>query len=242
MAVSQYAINALAALKYFKAIILHTYMSEKSIFTGEKAYLEKSFLEELSLKVWTTKGARFQADQRLRAKARMSGISMSIFSAYLIIASLISVYVDSHAAMNFQLINYFVTALSIILLVLSQYENSQDYKLRAEKLHQCGLDISELYNEIRIYKTLVPSPSDEITKEFCTDVAARYQATLSRYENHMPIDYAMFKTTQLHYFDKLSTNEIKWIKIKLWWIVNGWYTVLLVATPAMFIGLSFVNF
>lgn len=51
-------------------------MSEKSIFTGEKAYLEKSFLEELSLKVWTTKGARFQADQRLRAKARMSSISI----------------------------------------------------------------------------------------------------------------------------------------------------------------------
>lgn len=217
-------------------------MPEKSIFTGEKAYLEKSFLEELSLKVWTTKGARFQADQRLRARARMSGISMSVFSAYLIIASLISVYVGSHATMNFQLINYFVTALSIILLVLSQYESAQDYKLRAEKLHQCGLDVSELYNEIRIYKTLVPSPSDEMTKAFCGDVASRYQAILSKYENHMPIDYAMFKTTQPHYFDKLKPEDIKRIKSKLWWIVNGWYTILLIGTPLIFIGLSLIKF
>lgn len=81
-------------------------MAEKSIFTGSKVYLEKSFLEELAYKVWTTKGARFKADERLRDKARMSSISMSIFSAYLIIAGLISVYVGSHASMNFQLINY----------------------------------------------------------------------------------------------------------------------------------------
>jgi len=168
-------------------------MSNRSIFTGEKSYLEKSFLEELSLKVWTTKGARFQADQRLKAKARMSNISMSIFSAYLIIASLISVYVGSHNAANFQLINYFVTALSIILLVLSQYESSQDYKSRAEKLHQCGLDVSEIYNEIRIFKTLVPSPSNETIKDFCENIAVRYQEILSKYENHLPIDYAIFK-------------------------------------------------
>ena|SRR5690606_16951310 len=216
-------------------------MSEKSIFTGEKAYLEKSFLEELSLKVWTTKGARFHADQRLRAKARMSSISMSIFSAYLIIASLISVFVGDYK-LNFQLINYFVAALSIILLVVSQYENAQDYKLRAEKLHDCGLEISTIYNEIRIFKTLAPSPTEERIKLFCENVAARYQAILSKYENHLPIDYAMFKTTQLHYFDKIRTEDIKQIKRELWWTVYGWYTILLAGTPIVFIGLSFVKF
>ncbi|WP_293915524.1 MULTISPECIES: SLATT domain-containing protein [unclassified Sphingobacterium] len=216
-------------------------MTEKSIFTGEKAYLEKSFLEELSLKVWTTKGARFQADQRLRAKARMSNISMSIFSAYLIIASLISVYVDNHTNNNFQLINYFVTALSIILLVLSQYENAQDYKLRAEKLHQCGLDISEIYNEVRIFKTLTGSTDEEI-RVFCKNISYRYQAILSKYENHMSIDYSMFKTTQSHYFDNLKPKDSKKIKRKLWWIVNGWYTMLIIGTPLVFIALSLMRF
>lgn len=216
-------------------------MSEKSIFKGEKAYLEKSFLEELSLKVWTTKGARFQADQRLRSKARMSNISMSIFSAYLIIASLISVYVGSHADINFQLINYFVTALSIILLVLTQYESAQDYKSRAEKLHKCGLDISAIYNEIRIFKTLPLNPCDEKTRKFCEDISHRYQGILSNYENHISIDYAMFKTTQLHYFDQLDSKEIKKIKRNLWWGVNGWYTMLLVGTPIIFIVLSLIR-
>jgi len=132
--------------------------------------------------------------------------------------------------------------LSIVLLVLSQYENAQDYKLRAEKLHQCGLDISEIYIEIRIFKTLVPAPSDEATKLFYENVACRYQAILSKYENHMPIDYVMFKNTQLHYFDKIKSKEINSRKRKLWWVVNGWTTLLLVGTPLVFIGLSFIKF
>lgn len=73
----------------------------------------------------------------------MSSISMSVFSAYLIIQGLISVYVGSHENINFQIINYFVTALSIIQLVLFQYESGQDYKLRTERLHQCGFDVSQ---------------------------------------------------------------------------------------------------
>ena len=48
----------------------------------------------------------------------MSNISLAFLSAYLIIAGLVSVY-NINSKMNFDLINYVVTALSIILLVLS---------------------------------------------------------------------------------------------------------------------------
>ncbi|PRD56034.1 SLATT domain-containing protein [Sphingobacterium gobiense] len=216
-------------------------MAEKSIFTGSKAYLEKSFLEELAYKVWTTKGARFKADERLRDKARMSSISMSIFSAYLIIASLISVYVGSHASMNFQLINYFVTALSIILLVLSQYESNQDYKLRAIKFHECALEISDLYNQLRIFKTLGPPATDEENRAFCSDITKRYEAILCKYENHLPIDYDMFRVSKVDYFTEFK-EKARRIKFKNWWMVYGWYTLLLIGTPLVFIGLSFVKF
>ena len=53
----------------------------------------------------------------------MSNISLSFLSAYLIIASLISVYnINQNSHDN--IINYLVTALSILLLVASMYENS----------------------------------------------------------------------------------------------------------------------
>lgn len=44
----------------------------KSIFIGSKKYLEKSFLEELNYKIWSTKGARFEADKRLTIISKMS--------------------------------------------------------------------------------------------------------------------------------------------------------------------------
>lgn len=177
----------------------------------------------------------------MRDKAKMSSISMSIFSAYLIIAGLISVYVGSNTNINFQLINYFVTALSIILLVLSQYESSQDYKLRAIKFHECALEISDLYNELRIFKTLGSPATTEETKAFCQDITKRYEAILCRYENHLPIDYDMFRVSKADYFSEFK-KKTRPIKFKNWWMVYGWYTLLLIGTPLVFIGLSFVKF
>lgn len=90
-------------------------MTEKpSIFSGSKQYLEKSFLEELNYKIWSTKGARFEADKRLTKISKMSNISFSILSAYLIIAGLLAVYNLHNNEENLNLINYYVTALSII--------------------------------------------------------------------------------------------------------------------------------
>ena len=55
-------------------------------------YLGKSFLEELNYKMWSTKGSRFNCDKRLRTKGNASNVSLAIISAYLIIASLITVF------------------------------------------------------------------------------------------------------------------------------------------------------
>ncbi|MFD1628938.1 SLATT domain-containing protein [Pseudopedobacter beijingensis] len=215
-------------------------MQEKSIFTGSKAYLEKSFLEELSYKVWSTKGARFKADERLMKTAKMSNISLSVFSAYLIIASLISVYVGNYK-LNFQIINYFVTSLSIILLVLSQYESSQDYKMRAVKFHECALELSKIYNEIRIFKTLSKHPTDEECRTFCEDTSRKYQDILAKYENHSAIDYDTFRLLNPDYFSEYKAKT-KSIKFRRWWAIYGWYTLLLIGTPMVFIGFSFVKF
>ncbi len=128
-------------------------------FTGPKQYLEKSFLEELNYKIWSTKASRFNADKRLKKKAMFSNISLAFLSAYLIIASLISVY-NINSANSENIINYIITALSILVLVVSQFENAQDYKLNARIFHDCGLELSVLYNELRIFKTLKIKPSE----------------------------------------------------------------------------------
>lgn len=212
----------------------------KQINPKSKNYLDKSFLEELSYKVWTTKGARFEADKRLTKTSRMSSISLSIFSAYLIIASLISVYISNYN-INFQIINYFVTALSIILLVLSQFESSQDYKLRANNFHKCGLELSKIYNEIRIFKTLCLDAKNEEIAKFCKRMSYRYQNVLEGYENHIPLDYNNFKISHREYFEEIKKKEVMVIKFWSFWLVYGWYSLLLIVTPVIFICLSYIS-
>ncbi|WP_298427370.1 SLATT domain-containing protein [uncultured Kordia sp.] len=207
---------------------------EKNQFTGPKKYLEKSFLEELNYKIWSTKGARFKADKRLRAKAKLSNITLAIISAYLIIASLISVYsIDNNS--NENLINYAITALSILLLVVSQFENSQEYKLNARIFHDCGLELSELYNELRIFKTLKKKPTDYEAYVFSKKLSERYQIVLKNYQNHSSIDYNMFRVSNLDYFDTIATSEIKKIKRKYNWGIYGWYTIMIVIIPIIII-------
>jgi hypothetical protein len=212
---------------------------EKNQFIGPKKYLEKSFLEELNYKIWSTKGARFKADKRLKTKAKLSTISLAIISAYLIIASLISVY-NLGNGNNENIMSYVITALSILLLVVSQFENSQEYNLNARIFHDCGLELSELYNELRIFKTLKKNPTDYETNRFSENLSERYQTVLKNYQNHSPIDYDMFQISNLDYFDKISESKIKKIKTRYNWEIYGWYTIMIVLTPILIIGIEII--
>jgi hypothetical protein len=210
---------------------------EKNQFTGQKKYLEKSFLEELNYKIWSTKGARFKADKRLKSKAKLSTISLAIISAYLIIASLISVY-NLGNGNNENIMSYVITALSILLLVVSQFENSQEYKLNARIFHDCGLELSELYNELRIFKTLKENPTHYETNRFIENLSERYQTVLKNYQNHAPIDYDMFQISNLDYFDKISNSKIKKVQRRYNWEIYGWYSIMIVIIPILIVGIE----
>lgn len=206
--------------------------------TSPKNYLEKSFLEELNYKIWSTKGARFNADKRLSVKAKLSNISLAILSAYLIIASLISVYnLNSNGEQNF--INYIITGLSILVLVLSQFESAQDYKLKAKEFHDCGLELAVLYNELRIFKTLKKN-SSETEIYFCgKNISKTYQTVLRNYENHSSIDYDLFQINNVPYFskiapEKVTSQNIRIVKMRYYWHIYGWYSIMIVFPPILF--------
>lgn len=207
---------------------------EKTIFSGSKEYLEKSFIEELNYKIWSTKGARFEADKRLTNISKISNISLSILSSYLIIASLISVYNLSKDS-DTNLLSYVITALSIIVLVLTQYENSQDYKLRAKEFHNCGLELSVLYNKLRIYKTLHTNHTEIEARNFASDLSSEYQAILAKYENHRPIDYSNFMISHRNYFVELTNFDAFKIKVSNFFIKYGWYSLVIILPAIMIV-------
>jgi len=200
-------------------------------------YLSDTFIKELNFKLWSTKGARFNCDKRLSLKARMSNISLAFISAYLIIASLITVFkIDIGISQNF--LNFTITGLSILVLVFSQFENARNYSLKAKTHHDSGLRIAELYNELRIFKTLKSNPSNFEIYSFINNITKRYENVLSTSGNHSTLDYKRFLMSNIEYMKKANPNKVKHlnknkIRIAYYWDVYGWYFLLIIA-PLIF--------
>lgn len=192
-------------------------------------YIDKTFLEELNYKIWSTKGARFQAHERLTQTAKLSYICSSLLSAYLIVVGLLSVYnLYNDALINNGLVAYVITSLSILLMVFSQVEASKRYELRAKAFHDCSLALSRLYDELRIFKTLKSNPTEKEKIAFAEQLTTRYEDILSRSDNHLPIDYDLFRTKKPDYH-LLTKWDVTLIRSKAYLSTYCFYHLLIVS-------------
>lgn len=213
-------------------------MEQKNSWPSHKDYLNKTFLEELAHKLWNTKGTRFQTSERLLTRNNLSNKALGFLSAYLIIYSLFSVYqISGSAILDEKVIAFGSTTLSILLLVFSQHEANQDYKLRAQKFLECALKISELHDEIRLFQTLKTSTSDEKVK-FCESLGKRYQKILSEYDNHDSIDYDKFRSRHKDYY-QLSSYKVYRIRV-LYYIRTKLTYHILIGLPVIVFVFSLV--
>jgi hypothetical protein len=103
------------------------------------------------------------------------------------------------------------TTLSILLLVFSQMESAQDYKIRAQAFQKCALEVDALHQRVRIFKTLKEATQEEkIT--FCEDLSVEYHKILNSYSNHHSIDYDYFKSKNRKYY-AVPWLEVAWIRL-----------------------------
>ncbi|HTJ50580.1 MAG TPA: SLATT domain-containing protein [Cyclobacteriaceae bacterium] len=211
--------------------------NEKPKWPKSKDHLNKTFLEELGHKMWNTKGVRFGASQKFLNKNSWSNLSLGFLSAYLIIYGLFSVYqISGSIILDERIIAFSSTTISILLLVFTQYESAQDYKIRALEFHKCSLEISELHDEIRLFKT-IGQKTDEEKAKFCESLNKRYQKVLHSYSNHEEIDYQIFTAKNSKYYD-LSRFQVAYIYIK-YYVKTLFLYHLLIAAPIIFFVLLF---
>lgn len=191
----------------------------KSFEKGKgKEHLDKDFLEELKHKIWSTKGTRFTADSRFKTIANYSTLSISFLSAYLIIFGLVSVYnLYNPNAINPNVIAFTITTLSILVLVFSLLENSQNYPVKAKNFHDCALDLADLYNELQNFKSYQTTSTEQEKLEFCMNHQKEYQNILRRYSNHDPIDNKKFRLNHPDYY-KIKWYE--WVLTPLLYFIN----------------------
>lgn len=181
-----------------------------------KEHLDKDFLEELKHKMWATKGIRFYASDRLKGLSKISNICTSILSVYLIVFGLLSVYnIYNPSEQTENLFAFSMTAISIALLIFSVFENSQNYLVKAEKFHDCSLDIADLYNELQNFKTYKSKSSESEKLQYCNELQAKYQNILRRYENHSKLDTQKFRADNMDYY--------KYLKWHYWWKTQLFY-------------------
>lgn len=173
-------------------------------------YLNKTFLEELNYKIWTTKGCRFNASARLVKTGKLSNLAINMISVYLTVAGLLTVYNINSNILDDNLLAYLITNLSILALVFGQIESSKDYTLKAKEFHNCGLELSEIYNRLRIFKTLEENPTPERKAQFTEQISSSYQNVLEKYDNHLPIDNRIFKTKTANYHELNFLTKIKY--------------------------------
>ena len=130
-----------------------------------------------------------------------------------------------------------------MVLVFSQFENAQNYELNAKMHHDSGLKISELYNELRIFKTLRQDPSSYEMLSFAKDITKRYENVLNTSGNHSRIDYDRFLMTNIEYMKRTNPDKVKnlnknEITLRYYWNVYGWYFLLVTIPPALFIAIN----
>lgn len=195
-------------------------MSENKFGKG-KEHLEKDFLEELSHKIWSTKGARFNASTRYYTISKYSNISNAFLSAYLTIFGLITVYnLYTDALINPNVLAFLITAISIISLVFSLLESSEQYSLKGKEYHDCALDLADLYNELRNFKAYKKEATDIEKMQFVDDLQKRYQSVLRKYPNHNDIDKRRFRMEYKEYykiidcFEPFKTSVLYYFKTK----------------------------
>ncbi|WP_407660170.1 SLATT domain-containing protein [Marinifilum fragile] len=200
-----------------------------------KSHLDKDFLEELKHKIWSTRGSRFQAADRLNAKNKYSLLSTSFLSAYLIIFGLLSVYdLYNISKVSDNIIPFTITSLSIFLLIFTLFENSKNYTKRAIDYHNCALELARLYNELQCFKSYNAECEKEDKKSFSMNIQNRYQSILEQYDNHLQIDNKIFKLQHLDYYDHIKWHNVVYIKISYFIQTYFWYIVS-IFTPAIFL-------
>lgn len=199
--------------------------------------------DSLIRKLWITKGVRFTADEKLRAKSNYANFSLAILSLYLIavssadLAHLVKVPEDYRPYISFA-----VLFLSVFVLILTLIENSKNYLVQADKMHACALEVSSLYNNLNLLIT--KEKADYKARKAISD---KYDSILAKYPNHDERVYSVFVAR--HYDEKNLNFGIKdcapfnyfysRVLLLAYWISDFWLYVVIVFSPPIMLLLFY---
>lgn len=184
-------------------------------------------VEALDMQVWKTKGARFNASRRLILNHYWSAAAVAFLSVYSVVAGVV-LLAGSNLQFNPTGVSIALIGVSIGILTLSLLESARSYQLRADRHHRCGMELNELYSEVR-YASV--RGDDSVVPE----LTRKYHGILQKYEdNHAPADYEMFLAQHSDNF-KLPWCKVVRAEVNWYWRSAGPYLAGIAAPPAIFL-------
>lgn len=180
---------------------------------GVPKYAQGSFDKQLNYNLWSTSRTRYIAARRLRSKDRRSSKAIAFLSAYMIIFTLSDhLFLSQLSGYNGNYILLLNVTFSLLILIFSQLESSASYSVRAVKFHECGLEVSHLYKQLRRLKSRYEGHvKDEDFYKELEIIDDKYDQVLKNHENHELMDFELFKSNYPLYED----HNLKW-----WDVIN----------------------
>ncbi len=190
---------------------------------------QKNYRSQLDNNLWITKGSRFAAHSRLMMKARISNITIGILTCYLIILGLLSVYnILKPNEVDPNMLAFGSTTISILVLLFSQIEVANDYKVRALQHHTCALKIGELHRKIKIFETS-GFPDSKSEFDYCEEITKEYNDLLENFDNHKTLDYNKLRSLYPNDFELTSVQKVYYSSI--YYIDIYWFYAFLIIAP-----------
>jgi hypothetical protein len=135
----------------------------------------------------STANIRHIASERLRHHHRFTVWSITILSTGLIVIPLLQA-LGVPTSSSSQALNAIQVFLAVVVLVFSLLLSMDNYSIRADKMHQCGVELSVLARKMEpIIRTDNPYGPEY------NRLLQEYDQILRRYENHEEIDHKMYR-------------------------------------------------
>jgi len=188
----------------------------------------------LAFKMWSTKGARFVADERCKKTYKLSNFTIAFLSFEVIAISIYSLTGNFDSIVETKIITAWTLILSILFLVLSIFENAKNYNVKAKDYHNCGLEIGKVYSKL---KMILATNGDKDFNDLnvLNPLQEEYDKILDKYENHEEVDYAQYKNNKKIDF-KISKYDVFKNKVIIYFNTKLLYHFLIIIVPIILIA------
>jgi len=201
--------------------------------------MKENFIKATYQQIWKTRGARFVAHANYLKQNKSSSFTIAILSAYVIIMSLFFISPSLGAKIDNGDLSLITLAASLLTLIFSQIESSKDYKLKAEKLHQNAMELSDIYHESQ---ALLFS-DDDLNKRYkeAQVISKRYNSIIQKCdENHNDYDYRLFLASNWKDEDiNLTKGQANWSRFCIGIRIRYYYALWILTPLVLFLILTY---